>query len=354
MVRRVTGPGLVVLFGSGETSTSGRRVYDRCFRDLAPPVRVAVLETPAGFQPNSALVAEKVAEYIRRHLPGRGMRVEVVAARRRGTPHSPDDPAVVAPMLDANALFLGPGSPTYAVRQLRGSLAWEHLIARHRAGAAVILASAATIAAGAIALPVYEIYKAGEDPHWISGLDLFGAYGLPLVFVPHWNNREGGAELDTSRCFMGEDRFDRLLARLDLAALTVVGIDEHTALVVDPAAGTCQVMGTGGVTVLRQGYEERFPGGQSFHAGLMGPFQVPERTDLAGTRRTNSASDLRPEQPEAPPPEIAGIVEERELARARRDWPTADALRRKIEAEGWTVEDTRRGPVVKRVTGTGP
>ena len=86
---------------------------------------------------------------------------------------------------------MGPGSPTYAVRQLADSLAWHRLIARHRVGATLALASAAVIAISALALPVYEIYKAGQDLHWQPGLDLFGAYGLKLVFVPHWNNAEG-------------------------------------------------------------------------------------------------------------------------------------------------------------------
>ena len=47
-----------------------------------------------------------------------------------------------------------------------------------------IMASAAAIAASAYALPVYEIYKVGEDPHWKPGLDFFSLYGLSLVLVP--------------------------------------------------------------------------------------------------------------------------------------------------------------------------
>jgi hypothetical protein len=64
-------------------------------------------------------------------------------------------------------------------------------------------ASAASIAVGRYALPVYEIYKVGADLHWVDGLDLFRVFGWELAIVPHWNNREGGDDLDTSRCFMG-------------------------------------------------------------------------------------------------------------------------------------------------------
>ena len=41
------------------------------------------------------------------------------------------------------------------------------------------------------------------------GLDLFADYGMNLSFVPHWNNAEGGIDLDTSRCFFGMERFDQ-------------------------------------------------------------------------------------------------------------------------------------------------
>ncbi len=337
-------PGLVALFGSGETSASGRRVHDWLLGQLSPPIQVAVLETPAGFELNSAQVAGRVADFFRHRLQNYRPQVTVVPARKRGTPFSPDDPAIVEPLLQANAIFLGPGSPTYAVRQLRDSLAWHALVARHRLGAAVILASAALIAGSARALPVYEIYKVGEELHWHDGLDFFGPYGLPLVFVSHWNNREGGADLDTSRCFMGQARFARLLAMLP-AGMTVVGIDEHTALVVDLEAETCRVMGRDGVTLLRGGEEERFTRGQTFPLGELGPFQQPEPEagippevwkKVLAARRVKVAPE--------PSSEVLALVEEREAARACSDWATADALRERIAALGWQVTDTPTGP----------
>ncbi len=79
------------------------------------------------------------------------------------------------------------------MRQLQASLTWHTILARHRLGASLALASAAAIAAGTFALPVYEIYKVGEDPHWKPGLDLLKPFGLSLAFIPHWDNMEGGA-----------------------------------------------------------------------------------------------------------------------------------------------------------------
>ncbi len=339
-------PGLIVLISSGETASSSRKVFDWLFQRLSPPIRVAVLETPAGFELNSDRVAGRVANFLHHRLQNYRPQVTVIPARKRGTPFSPDDPAILEPLLRANVVFMGPGSPTYAVRQLRDSLAWHMLVARHRLGAAIVLASAAAIAAGSHALPVYEIYKVGEDLHWHEGLSFFTPYGLSLVIVTHWNNAEGGPELDTSRCFMGRSRFQQLLEMLPSEAV-VLGIDEHTALVMDPAAETCQVMGKGGVTLVQGGKEQRFERGEVFGMGELGEFRCPAPEaglpaevwqQVVATHRLAQAED-RPE----PSPEVVALVQERAAARARRDWATADALRERIAELGWQVRDTPEG-----------
>ena len=223
-------PGLVVLFGSGETLPAGQKVFDWLFRRLVAPLRVAILETPAGFELNSEQVAGRIGEFLEQHLQNYQPEVTLVPARRRGTPFSPDLQEIAGQLVGADVSFLGPGSPTYAVRQLRDSLTWHTLQAAHRLGTAVVMASAAVVAAGSHTLPVYEIYKVGEDLHWKPGLDLFGPFGLPLVILPHWNNTDGGGELDTSRCFMGRARFDPLFAMLP-AGVTLLGLDEHLSLI---------------------------------------------------------------------------------------------------------------------------
>ncbi len=339
--------GLIVLFGSGETSASGRKVCDWLLQRMNDSPLVSVLETPAGFEPNSAQVAGKIAEFFKERLQNYHPRVTVVPARKRDTPFSPDNPDIVAPLLHANVIFLGPGSPTYAVRQLRDTLAWHTLIARHRLGSAIILASAATVAAGAYTLPVYEIYKVGEDLHWHDGLDLLGPYGLPLVFIPHWDNHEGGTALDTSRCFMGKERFTHLLSLLP-AGLTVVGLGEHTALIIDLERETGQVMGLGHVAVLRDGEEKLFRSGQNFVLAELGNFHLPSPGDgipadvwrnVRTLDETHSSTTLPPE----PTPDVLSLMEARETARSRRDWTAADDLRNQIAALGWQVQDAPSG-----------
>ncbi len=262
--------GPVALFGSGETSRHGRRAHEAVFRRLAPPVRVAILETPAGFQPNVAAISTKLRDFFQQSLRNYAPEVRMVPARRRGGVYDPDAPLVIEPLERANYLFAGPGSPTYCVRHLAGTRTYDLLCRRWAEGAAVSLASAAAIAFGRFALPVYEIYKVGEDLHWVAGLDLFRAVGLDLTILPHWNNSEGGSELDTSHCFAGAERF-RYLRRMLPPTTTILAIDEQTACVLDPEREEVEVFGAGQARVIRGQQETAVPSGERFGFDLLRP-----------------------------------------------------------------------------------
>lgn len=346
-------PGAIVLFGSGETSASGRRVFDWLFSTLDETPRVAILETPAGFEPNSARVAGRIADFLCGRLQNYEPAVQVVAARRRGTAHSPDDPNLARVLLQSNVIFLGPGSPSYTARQLQDSAVWHALRARHWLGASLVLASAAAIAVGQQSLPVYEIYKVGADLHWIHGLDLLAAFGLSITVVPHWDNSDGGQELDTSRCFMGQARFKQLQQLLPSDA-TVVGIDEHTALVLDVAAGNGRVLGRGGVTVQRAGWQQQLESGVSFDLAVLGDYRMPDQLDdvppAAWTQAVADAAGLP--GPADNTTWVEALSRQRQEARLQRDWSEADTLRQEIEALGWQVQDTPDGPVLARMEQT--
>lgn len=340
-------PGPLLLFGSGETAPGSRAIWAALFAHFGRPLRVAVLETPAGFQPNSPQVAERVAAYLQHRFRQEVAETVIVPARQRGTPHSPDDPAVVQPLADADLIYAGAGSPTYMVRQLRDSLAWRVVLAAHLRGAALVFASAAAIAVGTLALPVYEIYKVGADLHWQPGLDLPGVYGAQLVIVPHWNNREGGAELDTSRCFMGRARFERLRALLP-PDMPILGIDEHTAVLWTPEDNTASVLGKGGAVVVQGAVSTYYPRDTAIPFSLLG-WTLPDRPPpWPDNVRPTPA---QPETPPEPPPEVLALVQKRAEARARRDWPTADRLREEIASHGWRVIDTPEGPQLEPLEG---
>jgi len=50
-------PGHIILFGSGETTPQAIKLLWKFFGAQKLRQKMAILETPAGFQPNSALVA---------------------------------------------------------------------------------------------------------------------------------------------------------------------------------------------------------------------------------------------------------------------------------------------------------
>lgn len=349
-------PGLITLFGSGETSTSGRKTWEWLFRHASPTQSVAILETPAGFQPNSDLVAYRVKEFLEARLKNYHPKIDIVPARARETTFSPDRADVLASMLTTDTLFLGAGSPTYAARQLEDSLAWDILETRNHQGANVIFASAAVLAASFFTLPVYEIYKVGEPLHWLTGLDFFSKFGLSAVFIPHWNNNDGGTELDTSRCFMGQERWHQLKTLLPKNT-PVVGIDEHTSLILNPGTRTAKVYGTGNLTVEMYQQTNTYPAGSTISFAELGTISdfasdkefsyAPRKEvlDLIAAAQMDAGSPAIPEQ-------VTRLVEARTNARKQKDWSGADKIRDELLALGWVVRDTADGPVVSPVEDT--
>ena len=340
--------GHIAFLGSGETSLAGGRIFETLARLLPDPPRVAVLETPAGFELNSATVAGRVADFLKTRLQNYSPRVDVVPARKRNSPFSPDDPEILKPLLDANLIFMGPGSPTYLVRQLKDSLAWDIIRARHRMGATLVFASAATISVGAWVLPVYEIYKVGQDVHSLPGLNFFADFGVPLSFIPHWNNAEGGADLDTSRCFIGMDRFAQWCDLLP-SDHTIVGLDEHTGLILDFEKNECTVSGVSSVSLVRECDPEIYAAGKTFPLIELGNFKIPALEDgisSAALDLIHAAARVEEETPDA---ETLSLLEARKQARASKDWAASDRLRDEIAARGWAVTDTADGQTVKKI-----
>ena len=340
--------GQIAFLGSGETSRAGGTIFESLARPLPQPLHIAVLETPAGFELNSHQVAGRVADFMKTRLQNYAPVVDVIPARKRGTPFSPDEAGLLKPLLYADLIFMGPGSPTYAIRQLTGSLAWDLIRARHRMGATLAFASSATIAVGAWGLPVYEVYKVGEDIRSVPGLDLFHDFGAMVSFIPHWNNAEGGDDVDTSRCFVGRERFDIWCNSLPPENVTV-GLDEHTGLIVDFETGQCEVSGVSSVSLLRDCEARIFAAGATFPLSALGlPAGIEPFEDGISARAwelVNNAPEIENEQPSA---EVLALLEQREKARTARQWAEADRLREQISALGWTVQDTKDGQKLVR------
>jgi len=341
--------GPIVLIGSGETSLAGGRIFETIAREFPQPLRIAIMETPAGFESNSTKVAGRVGDFLKNHLQKFKPLITIIPARKRGTHFGTDDPEILQPLIRADLIFMGPGSPTYAVRQFKGSLAWDLVRARHRMGAALALASAAAIAVGDWTLPVYEIYKVGEDVSIGPGLKLFSDFNLPLSIIPHWNNTAGGDEVDTSRCFIGIERFNQW-CRLLPSGYTTIGLDEHTGIIIDFSTGKCFVRGVSSVTLQRGTISEVFSAGMEFPLSKLGEFQPPAKfgTGISARAMEMVKYGKDPFALDEAPFEVTQLVEKRELARCNRKWAEADILRKRIADLGWSVQDTPEGQKIIR------
>ncbi len=276
--------GTLVLMGSGEMAASMVEVHKYAMSLVEGPLRAAFIDTPAGFQLNADLLARKAVEFFaeRLHTP-----LEVVSFKNAATASREELQAAVSLLGEASYIFAGPGSPTYAVRNWRHTPVYDAMFETLTHGGCLVFASAAALTLGRWTIPVYEIYKVGSAPHWTEGLDILGHSGLDVAVVPHWNNTSGG-DHDTNYCFMGAPRWQTLEQQLP-ASTTVLGIDEHTACILRMDARRGEVRGVGGVTVRREGEEQRFGPGDSFSLDLLAPAQAATPSGRAHEPPTRAA-----------------------------------------------------------------
>jgi len=378
-------PRILAIMGSGETAPTLRKTHERILARVPAGVPRLLLETPYGFQENAPQLTAKTLEWFSGHV---GHPLEPAGLGRLDG----DDPLArergLRRLAGAGYVFSGPGSPSFALRQWIGSPVADRFAAMLREGGALVLSSAAALTLGVATVPVYEVYKAGEEPFWLPGLDLLTPLGLPVAVVPHWDNAEG-AEHDTSHCFMGERRMAQLEAMLP-PGTWMLGVDEHTAAVLDLDADTVAVEGRGAMTVRVAGVETRHPAGSVLPLGelraVSGSAAAPataaeetialpeadvdrsaravldclaaaaaepdpeRRREMLAAARAGVArlADLAAAEPapaarETVAPLVESLLEVRRIARAEKRWELSDLVRDRLAAAGVTVRDTPAG-----------
>jgi hypothetical protein len=339
---------VLAIIGSGETSptmvTVHRELVSRL--GLASP-QAMVLATPYAFQENAADVSARTQRYFADSV---GLRVRVAAGTSPNAhpgmapplipPDEEDEARQAAGIRAADWVFAGPGSPSYALAHWQAGPVAAGLRDRVLAGDGLtVLASAAAATAGRFTLPVYEIYKAGGAPRWLDGLDLLGSLGLTVALIPHYDNAEGG-RYDTRHCYLGERRLAVMEQELgDDAA--VLGVDEHTAMLIDLRTSDIEIRGRGGLTVRRSGDSVVLPADTRVSVAelrdlirgirrVTGDGDTPGRTSPAGKagQHDTAAADAEApalpaadaEPPARPLPEIMAAAERRfEAAAGTRD-----------------------------------
>ncbi len=219
----------------------------------AAPVDAVLLDSPYGFQENADEISLRTIGYFR------NLQIPLAVASWPTADDVLRRERALVRVKDANYVFSGPGSPTYALKVWEPSRLRNVLGDKLTNGGCVAFSSAAAATLGVATVPVYEIYKVGATPYWAPGLDLLAQLGLRAAVIPHYDNAEGGTH-DTRFCYLGERRLRALESMLD-ADTVVLGVDEHTAAVFDLDADTVTVLGRAALTVRRQAISTVFPSG---------------------------------------------------------------------------------------------
>jgi hypothetical protein len=294
--------------GSGETAPTMTGHHRTIFETIGgshvhgDPVPAVMLDTPFGFQENAPILAERTVEYFKESVFR-----DVKAA---GITRTDTDPVLLETGMnrirEAQWIFAGPGSPTFALAQWKDTPIPDLLREKLRTGGAVVFSSAAALTIGVKTVPVYEIYKVGIDPFWLDGLNLLSEAGIHAAVIPHYNNNEGGNH-DTRFCYLGERRLAMLEPELPSEAF-VLGIDEHTGVIMNLDEDTAEIVGRGVLTLRRNGFSTEIQSGE----------KVPLDVLRSGGDRSAATS------PPTPAPE--GDSVEDNAATSRSDSPEADSL----------------------------
>ncbi len=318
----MSGPRILAIMGSGETAPTMAKVHRALFERFGnEAVPAAIIDTTYGFQENADDLSARTVEFFATSV---GRAVSVASFRSRDV-DALTQATALARVREARYLMAGPGSPSYALRQWAGGPIPAALADKLAGGGIVTMASAAALTLGLVTIPVYEVYKVGEEPRWLEGLDLLGpASGLRAAVVPHFDNAEGGNH-DTRYCYMGERRL-RILEHALPEGAFILGVDGHTALVLDLEQGTASVAGLGSVTVRVVGRSYVVPAGNEVAIEALG--EAARRLAVGG----GAADAAGPEQPGV---SGAGRSDLGASALRRPDAPLRDAV---AELEGSVIE----------------
>ena len=275
---------LLTIMGSGETSPTMVKVHRQLLERTGLPA--VVLDTPVGFQENAGEITDKAVAYFRDSV---GFEIGVATYRSAAAADAVTTETMLARLREARYVFAGPGSPSYALEQWRSTKVPELLAEKLRTSGGITFASAAALTVGTHTVPVYEIYKAGQDPHWLPGLDLLAEAGLRAAVIPHYDNAEGGNH-DTRYCYLGERRLQLMEEQLP-DDVFVLGVDEHTACILDLDADTAEVLGLGAVTIRGRDRSVRF------EAGTTVPLQHWRDGATAATSDPSCDAEPEPSRP---------------------------------------------------------
>lgn len=214
MSARPVAVGTLALIGGGEWR-AGCEAFDAELLAVAGAKEVVVLPSAAAYE-HPDRVVEKATDYFRRL----GAKVKALMVLHRA---DAEDPRTAEVVRRARILYLADGSPLHLRSVLKSSILWDAILASYHAGGVLAASGAgATLVCDPMVDPRGGAYTVG-----------LGVVGDLAVFPYH------GTAADHLR-----ERSIDLLPR----SAKLVGIDEETALIRDPA-GAWRVAGVGSVSV---------------------------------------------------------------------------------------------------------
>jgi hypothetical protein len=356
--------GTLAILGSGETAPGMTKVHRELLKRHAGDLRAVTIDTAYGFQENVPQMTEKLVNYFDTSLHVKFTPLHFPSYERAS---EIDRTIFKQQVREANYVFAGPGSPSYAVAQWLPLHLSDDFNVILQNGGTLCFSSAAAATLGAFSPPVYEIYKVGTAPYWNAGLDLLAPFGLRCVVIPHFDNNEG-ANYDTSCCYLGLRRLELMERELpeDVATL---GVDEHTALLIDFEADTLRVHGRSQGYWRRGGSIRVLENGSTTSLEELRTFTVaPAQSNIAqaptsGSNPSDLAERARGGGPDAvealaqlvrlsatssdgfidPRPLVEGVLDARESARSSGQYELADQLRDALVNAGIEVRDGSEG-----------
>ena len=114
----MTLPRILTIMGSGETSPTMVSTHRMLVGKLPKPVRAALLDTPYGFQENAPELATKAVEYFNTSI---NVALDVAGLTEISAGDVLATEKGLQLVADAQYVFAGPGSPSYALRQWSGT-----------------------------------------------------------------------------------------------------------------------------------------------------------------------------------------------------------------------------------------
>ncbi len=154
--------GTIAIMGSGETTDSMVRVHRYLLERLKPPVRAVFIDTPAGFQMNAEDLFDKAREYFQKRLNQPLLHVSFKSAKNLSAYEAEK---AYRSLRDADYLFVGPGSPTYALKNWAGTPIPQIIQERIQEGGIFVAASAAALTLGSLYPPrVRDLQSGGRRP----------------------------------------------------------------------------------------------------------------------------------------------------------------------------------------------